>query len=253
MASKRMINLKLIDTDLFLEMPVSARLLYYEYCMRADDDGFVDAPLKIIKMIGVSNDDYKILVTKQFIIPFETRVCVVKHWLLHNTIRGDRYHPTIHIYERNMLEITNSKTYEIKGYSDDGNQMATTWQPNGNPDKISNNSNNIYIQEETINPIFEIIEKEFGRLLSPLEIEIINTWDYPLDVLKLAIQEASTSGNFNIKYIDKIIYNWQKKNIKSVADAKKSIADFRELKEKKKRGNGLPDISETGASYYKKL
>ena len=129
MASKRMINLKLIDTDLFLEMPVSARLLYYEYCMRADDDGFVDAPLKIIKMIGVSNDDYKILVTKQFIIPFETRVCVVKHWLLHNTIRGDRYHPTIHIYERNMLEITNSKTYEIKGYSDNGNQMATKWQP----------------------------------------------------------------------------------------------------------------------------
>lgn len=251
MASKRMINLKLIDTDLFLEMPVSARLLYYEYCMRADDDGFVDAPLKIIKMIGVSNDDYKILVTKQFIIPFETRVCVVKHWLLHNTIRADRYHPTIHIYERNMLEI-NNKTYDLKGTIKNGNQMATTWQPNGNPDKISNNSN-IYIQEETINPIFQIIENEFGRLLSPLEIEIINTWDYPLDVLKLAIQEASTSGNFNIKYIDKIIFNWKKKNIKSVADAKKSIAEFRESKEKKKRGNGLPDTGETGASYYKKL
>ena len=252
MASKRMINLKLIDTDLFLEMPVSARLLYYEYCMRADDDGFVDAPLKIIKMIGVSNDDYKILVTKQFIIPFETRVCVVKHWLLHNTIRGDRYHPTIHIYERNMLEI-NNKTYDLKGTIKNDNQMATTWQPNGNPDKISNNSNNIYIQEETINPIFQIIENEFGRLLSPLEIEKINTWDYPLDVLKLAIQEASTSGNFNIKYIDKIIFNWKKKNIKSVADAKKSIAEFRESKEKKKRGNGLPDTGETGASYYKKL
>ena len=252
MASKRMINLKLIDTDLFLEMPVSARLLYYEYCMRADDDGFVDAPLKIIKMIGVSNDDYKILVTKQFIIPFETRVCVVKHWLLHNTIRGDRYHPTIHIYERNMLEI-NNKTYDLKGTIKNDNQMATTWQPNGNPDKISNNSNNIYIQEETINPIFQIIKNEFGRLLSPLEIEIINTWDYPLDVLKLAIQEASTSGNFNIKYIDKIIFNWKKKNIKSVADAKKSIAEFRESKEKKKRGNGLPDTGETGASYYKKL
>ena len=98
-----------------------------------------------------------------------------------------------------------------------------------------------------------IIENEFGRLLSPLEIEIINTWDYPLDVLKLAIQEASTSGNFNIKYIDKIIFNWKKKNIKSVADAKKSIAEFRESKEKKKRGNGLPDTGETGASYYKKL
>ena len=132
MASKRMINLKLIDTDLFLEMPVSARLLYYEYCMRADDDGFVDAPLKIIKMIGVSNDDYKILVTKQFIIPFETRVCVVKHWLLHNTIRGDRYHPTIHIYERNMLEI-NNKTYDLKGTIKNGNHLATKWQPNGNP------------------------------------------------------------------------------------------------------------------------
>lgn len=251
MANKRMINIKLIDTDLFLEMPVSARLLYYEYCMRADDDGFVDAPLKIIKMIGVSNDDYKILVSKQFIIPFETKVCVVKHWLLHNTIRGDRYHSTIHIFERNMLEVTNNKTYEFKGYSENGNQVATKWQPSGNPDKISNNNSNKYI-EETINPVYEIIEKEFGRFLSPLELEIIDTWDYPTDVIKLAIQEATTSGNFNVKYIDRIIFNWKKKNIKSVADAKKSIADFRELKEKK-RGNSLPVVSETGASYYKKL
>ena len=251
MASKRMINLKLIDTDLFLEMPVSARLLYYEYCMRADDDGFVDAPLKIIKMIGVSNDDYKILVSKQFIIPFESKVCVVKHWLLHNTIRGDRYHPTIHIYERNMLEI-NNKIYDFKENFNIGNQMATKWQPNGNPDKISNNSNNIYIEEDTSH-IFKIIENEFGRLLSPLEIEIIRTWDYPVDILKLAVQEASTSGNFNIKYIDKIIFNWKQRCLKSVADVKKYIADFKERKENKKKGKGLPSEDQDGASIYKKL
>lgn len=149
-----------------------------------------------------------------------------------------------------MLEI-NNKTYDFKGELENGNQMATTWQPNGNPDKISNNSNSIYIEESTMNPIFEIIENEFGRLLSPLEYEVINTWDYPVDILKLAVSEASTSGNFNIKYIDKIIYNWKKKNIRSVADAKKSIADFKELKENKKKGNGLPES--TGASYYEKL
>ncbi len=231
MANKRMINIKLIDTDLFLDMPISARLLYYEYCMRADDDGFVDAPQKIIKLIGVSIDDHKILVSKQFIIPFESRICVVRHWLLHNTIRGDRYHPTLHAYERSMLEI-NNKVYEIQGENHSGNQLATNWQPFGNPDKISNSNNKYIVEKENI---YEIIQNEFGRLLSPMECEIIDTWKFPIDVLKLAVKEASTSGNFNIKYIDKIVYEWSKKNIQSVADAEKSIADFRKAKERKQK------------------
>lgn len=79
MADKRMFSKKIIDTDAFIEMPISARLLYYDFCMRADDDGFVDSPQKIIDMIGCSRDDLRILITKNYLIPFESRVCVVRH------------------------------------------------------------------------------------------------------------------------------------------------------------------------------
>jgi uncharacterized phage protein (TIGR02220 family) len=103
MAVKRMFSLKVIDTDLFLEMPISARLLYYDLGMRADDDGFVSSPKKISKMIGSSEDDFKILLAKGFIIPFESGVCVITHWKINNHIQKDRYTATIYKSEFAML------------------------------------------------------------------------------------------------------------------------------------------------------
>ena len=117
--------------------------------------------------------------------------------------------------------------------------LATNGQPSIEENSIDSISN-----------IYTIVEQEFGRPISPMECEIINTWDYPIDVIKLAIKEAVSSNNCAIKYIDRIIYNWKKKNIKSVADAEKSIADFRE---NKKRGNSLPSKAEDGANYYQQL
>jgi len=107
-----MFSLKVIDTDLFLEMPQSTRLLYYELCMRADDDGFVASPKKIMKMTGCSDDDYRILMAKQYIIPFESGICVIKHWRIHNLIQKDRYQETEYKLEKSMLELDNNK-YEI--------------------------------------------------------------------------------------------------------------------------------------------
>ena len=94
MAKKRMFSLDIIDTDLFQEMPQTSRLLYYELCMRADDDGFVGSPKKIQRMVGCSEDDFKVLISKQFIIPFETGIVVIKHWKIHNYIQKDRYKET---------------------------------------------------------------------------------------------------------------------------------------------------------------
>ena len=244
MAQKRMLSMNIIDTDMFIQMPISARLLYYDFCMRADDDGFIDSPTKIMKMIGCTEDDLKILIAKNYLIPFKNKVCVIRHWLIHNTIRKDRYNPTIHLEERNQLAI-NNKIYDFQGENVSGNQMATIWQPS--IDKNSyNNSNNI-LEQPTEN-IFEIIEKEFGRLLSPLEIEMIRSWDYPIEILKLAVQEASTSGQFVIKYIDKILYNWSKANVRTVEDAKKYIANFRN---KKERNNQLDERN--SSTYYEEL
>lgn len=104
MAKRRMFSLDIIDTDLFMEMPQSSRLLYYELCMRADDDGFVSSPKKIMKMVGCSEDDFKVLITKQFIIPFDTGIVVIKHWKIHNYIQKDRYKETIYVDEKRQLD-----------------------------------------------------------------------------------------------------------------------------------------------------
>lgn len=99
-----MFSLKIIDTDAFLDMPITSRLLYYDLSMRADDDGFVASPRKIQRMIGCSNDDLKLLMAKQFVIEFESGVCVIKHWKIHNYIAKDRYTPTFYKAEMAQLE-----------------------------------------------------------------------------------------------------------------------------------------------------
>ena len=90
MAERRMFAKTIIDSDAFIDMPITARLLYYDLGMRADDDGFVNSPKKIMRMVGASQDDLAILISKKFIIPFETGVVVIKHWRIHNYIRQDR-------------------------------------------------------------------------------------------------------------------------------------------------------------------
>ncbi len=67
--------------------------------------------------------------------------------------------------------------------------------------------------------VFEIIEKEFGRTLSPIEIEIIRTWldnNFSEDLIKEALKEATFNGVSNLRYIDKILYEWAKSGINTV-------------------------------------
>ena len=91
MAERRMFAKTIIDSDAFLDMPISARLLYYDLSMRADDDGFVNSPKKIMRIVGASEDDLKVLITKKFIIPFDSGIVVIKHWKIHNYIAKDNY------------------------------------------------------------------------------------------------------------------------------------------------------------------
>lgn len=113
MARRRMFNLDIIDTDLFIEMPQSSRLLYYELCMRADDDGFVSSPKKIQRVVGCSDDDFKVLITKKFIIPFETGVVVIRHWKIHNYIQKDRYKETLYNEEKRLLSQEENGAYKL--------------------------------------------------------------------------------------------------------------------------------------------
>lgn len=111
MAARRMFAKIIVDSDLFIDMPVTSRLLYYDLGMRADDDGFVNAPKKIMRMIGASQDDLKILVQRGFIIPFDSGVIVIRHWRVHNYIPKDRYHETTFREEMKTLSIKENREY----------------------------------------------------------------------------------------------------------------------------------------------
>lgn len=127
MARKRMFDIEVVDTDLFLDMPQSTQNLYFHLGMRADDDGFVSNPKKIIKLIGANEDDLKILIAKSLIIPFESGIIVIRHWKLNNYLRKDRYIETIYKKEKNMLNEDENGVYSL-GIPND-NQMLTNGQP----------------------------------------------------------------------------------------------------------------------------
>lgn len=113
MAERRMFAKTIIDSDAFLEMPISARLLYYDLAMRADDDGFINSPKKIMKFVGATNDDMNILILRKFIIPFDNGVVVIKHWRIHNYIRKDTYNETSYKEQKSMLELDENKAYRV--------------------------------------------------------------------------------------------------------------------------------------------
>ena len=111
MAERRMFAKTIIDSDAFIDMPLSTQALYFHLSMRADDDGFINNPKKIQRMVGASDDDLKVLVMKRFIIPFESGIVVIKHWKIHNYIRNDRYKPTVYAEEKKMIETKDNGAY----------------------------------------------------------------------------------------------------------------------------------------------
>lgn len=113
MAERRMFAKTIIDSDAFIDMPLSAQALYLHLSMRADDDGFVNNPKRIQRMIGAADDDMKLLVAKSFLIPFENGIVVIKHWKVHNYIRSDRYTPTVYQEEKNLLTVEKSRVYTV--------------------------------------------------------------------------------------------------------------------------------------------
>lgn len=120
MANRRMFSLQVVDSDEFLEMQPTARLLYYDLGMRADDDGFVQ-PKKIMRLTNSNPDDLKVLMAKKFVIPFDDgKVLVIADWKINNLIRSDRYSQTIFNQYKKLLKL-------------DVNNRYTTGQPNDIP------------------------------------------------------------------------------------------------------------------------
>lgn len=121
-----MFSIQVTDSDKFLEMPLSTQALYFHLGMHGDDDGFVSSPKKIARSVGCNDDDLRLLAAKDYIIPFENGVVVIRDWNINNHIRKDRYRATIHMGEKDLLSLDVSGKYLY------GNQLATTCQPTSN-------------------------------------------------------------------------------------------------------------------------
>ena len=127
MAERRMMAKSIIDTDAFMEMPMSTQCLYFHLLLRADDEGFLQNAKLIMQMTGCKEDDMKLLIAKQYIIPFDTGVIVIRHWKIHNYIQKDRFTPTSCSRERKLLGVQDDKTYEpLSGCTQNGYTLDTT-------------------------------------------------------------------------------------------------------------------------------
>lgn len=113
MAERRMFAKTIIGSDAFLDMPSSTQNLYFHLGMSADDDGFVNSPRKIQRMVGGGEDDLKLLIAKNFVIPFASGVVVIKHWKIHNYIQSDRYKPSLYTKEKAQLSTKDNKGYTL--------------------------------------------------------------------------------------------------------------------------------------------
>lgn len=115
MAQKRMFTMKIVDSDAFLDMPATTQCLYFHLNMRADDDGFIGNPKRIMKITGASEDDLRLLIAKRFVLTFEDGVIVIKHWRMHNTLSRDRYVETSYTDEKKMLLLKDNGSYSLTG------------------------------------------------------------------------------------------------------------------------------------------
>ena len=136
MATRRMFSKDVIDSDRFLDMPLTVQALYFHLAMQADDDGFVGNPKKIQRMIGSGKDDISVLIDCGFIIPFNSGIIVITHWKSHNQIKKDRYKPTVYLSEKNKVTADDAGVYSLNcGMDTDCIQNGSKVEPQTRLDK----------------------------------------------------------------------------------------------------------------------
>ncbi|MGG7059866.1 DnaD domain protein [Clostridium tertium] len=225
MAEKRMFAKTIIDSDAFLDMSLSTQALYFHLSMRADDDGFVNNPKKIQRMIGAGDDELKMLIAKRFIIPFESGVCVIKHWRIHNYIQKDRYKETVYKDEKSHLILKENKAYKyvdtpcIQNVSSSETQIRLD---KTREDKNRLEENRLEIEENTeicrqlssiwtSNGYGTLNKTLLDKLLADVEI-------YSIEWVIKAIEIGNQRSKRTYSYFKGILENWKTEGHKEGAD-----------------------------------
>ena len=110
--ARRMFSPSVVETDMFLDMPPTTQNLYFHLGMKADDDGFI-TPRMVMRVLGSTEDDLKVLIAKKFVIPFESGVIVIRHWKTNNLVRKDWYKETIYLQEKSELNDDVNGDYKL--------------------------------------------------------------------------------------------------------------------------------------------
>lgn len=208
-----------IDSDAFIEMPLSTQALYFHLSMRADDDGFLNCAQKIMRMIGAAKNDFDVLIAKRFIIQFPDGICVIKHWRIHNYLRKDRYVETVYTDHKNALAVK-----ENGAYSDQPSTALFTGIPDGNQrltqDRLGKGSDNTeYI--DSLNARVNEIAKLYGELCPGKKLdkndvasiaEKMMTFEIPL-VRKAVLLSRTNSARDPVAYMLSLAADWNKRGI----------------------------------------
>lgn len=133
-------------------------MLYFHFCMNADDDGFVNNPKKIQRMCGASDDDFRLLIAKSFVLTFDSGIIVIKHWKMHNYIQSDRYVPTDYTDEKSMLGLKKNKAYTF----DESKMVTRCIQDSKKKEKKTAYNRNSFNCKEQNNYDYGKIEKGLG-------------------------------------------------------------------------------------------
>lgn len=220
MAERRMFAKSIIDSDAFLDMPTSAQALYFHFGMRADDDGFVNSPNKIMKMVNASTDDLKLLIAKSFLIPFESGVVVIKHWKIHNYIKSDRYKPTNYTEEKEMLSYKDNGAYTLENtgmYPECIQDVSTTdtqvrlGKGRSGKDRLGKVTKSEPKTETVYYPLDETLDKTFKDYMAMRKEIKKPMTDRAIELAMSKLEELSGSDNdIAIAILEQSIMNsWQ--------------------------------------------
>jgi DnaD/phage-associated family protein len=280
MAQKRMFNISILESDEFLEMPDSSQILYIHLSMNADDDGFVDNWKSIMRMTGKKEDDLKILIAKSFVIPFNTKILIIRHWKLNNYIQKDRYKETIYKDEKALLSVDKNNVYNLDTnciHSIDKNRLDKISIDKSSSSNINININNnselnendscvddFYLDDgsdscvDGFQKVIDFYNNNIG-LITPYTMELLDDYAKEMtnDVVVYALQLSVEANCRNLNYIKAILNNWNKAGVKNLIQAqeenqihKKPSSNLNETQEEKnaRRAKEIKEAMEKNAT-----
>ena len=202
MANRRMFSKSITNSSKFLKMPVSSRLLYYDLGMNADDDGFVEH-FMVLRMTGATQQDLGVLELNGLVKVFDDNVLWIKDWKENNYIQKDRYQPSKYLQVYELDTICIQDVYTGKDRLELGKDSI---------DKINSNTTTIY----------EYVEQNFGRPLSPTEVQKIENWllSYDPSIIKYAVEVATLNNKRTFNYVNGILNNWKTAGYTTIQEIK---------------------------------